>query len=95
MSMVDVTIKMPKDWVEQFWGWWLDGGGEQEFLEDVDKTECQDGCTWSDWDEKRRLLVYAQTQSDLKEGMRRKDGKWSCPRTRNLALLAGSKGRKS
>jgi hypothetical protein len=60
---------MPEDWFDHFWGWWLDGGGDQMFLEDVDKTECQEEVTWSDWDRERRLIVHAQNEADLKTGM--------------------------
>lgn len=63
---VDVTIRMPKDWFDRFWGWWLDGGGEQMFLEDVDLTECEEEITWSDWKKSKRLLVHAKTEFDLK-----------------------------
>jgi hypothetical protein len=68
-AMAAITIKMPKDWADHFWGWWLDGGGEQMFLEDVDKTECEGGYTWSDWDREQRLIVHAKDQAALRGAM--------------------------
>jgi len=68
-KMVDVTIRMPEDWFDHFWGWYLDGGGDQGFMMDLDTTECESECSWSDWDRKRRLLVHAMNESDLKAAM--------------------------
>lgn len=63
-KMVDVTIRIPEEWFDHFWGWYLDGGGDDGF------TEGLEGDLWSNWDEKRRLLVHAKTQADLKEAMK-------------------------
>ncbi len=33
MAIVNVTIRMPEEWVDAFWGWFLDGGGDIGFRE--------------------------------------------------------------
>ena len=67
---VDVIIRMPEDWFEHFWGWYLDGGGDQGFLQDIDKTDCQDNVTWSTWDEKKKLLIHSKNQVGLEAAKR-------------------------
>ncbi|KKK84229.1 hypothetical protein LCGC14_2785490 [marine sediment metagenome] len=67
MKHVDVTIRMPVDWVDHFWGWYLDGGGDQGFMEDLDLTGCQDDVSWSDWYRDKRLLIHSKSQADLDE----------------------------
>jgi hypothetical protein len=68
--MIDVTIRMPADWFDHFWGWWLDGGGDDGFKEGIDTADCEEGVTWSKWDRGRRLLVHAKDQATLKTAFR-------------------------
>lgn len=65
MKHVDVTIRMPEDWFDHFWGWYLDGGGDQMFLEGIDTTDCQENVTFADWDREKKLLIHSKSEAGL------------------------------
>ncbi len=68
---VDVTIRMPAKWVNRFWGWWLDGGGDDGFYESLELTDEQEEAYCSDWDREQLLLVHSDGQTPM-QGLMKK-----------------------
>lgn len=66
---VNVTIRIPEAWFDHFWSWWLDGSGGGQFMEGLDRSHCQEGSTWSDWDRTRKLLVHTTGSAACREAM--------------------------
>lgn len=59
---VDVTIRMPEKWFDAFWGWWLDGGGEDGFMDSIEVDEGIDQDQFNDWDRGRKLIVFSDQE---------------------------------
>lgn len=60
---VDVTIRMPKKWFNAFWCWWLDGGGEDGFIDSIEANEGIDLFEYdSRWDRGRELIVCSDNK---------------------------------
>jgi hypothetical protein len=61
VTLKDVTIRMPEQWVDDFWGWYLDGGGDQGFMESLsmhnENYDCEEH--YSDWDKEQLLLIHS------------------------------------
>ncbi len=62
---VDVTIRMPEAWVDVFWGWYLDGGGEYAFSEsrqfaaEEAGTHNGDAAVYKKYDKQQLLIVHS------------------------------------
>ena len=68
---VDVTIRMPKKWLEYFWGWYLDGGGEDDFARTIEnESEGKDGYLKTTCNQHKTMIVHSEGQRDT-AGQRR------------------------
>lgn len=71
-KLVDVTIRMPEEWVDAFWGWYLDGGGDDGFSETLSNRVVgyEPGEGYSDRHRKERLIIHSDRPITAKQKRR-------------------------
>jgi hypothetical protein len=57
---------MPEAWVDTFWGWYLDGGGDSGFSETLSDQvkNYKPGKDYQDWDRDQLLIVHSDGPLD-------------------------------
>ena len=60
--MVEIKILVPDEkWSDVFFGWYLDGGGESDFLFSLDDQEvAKEGTVDVDWDEAAKTITHTR-----------------------------------
>ena len=67
MAQCKVTIEMPEEWFDSFWGWFIDGGGEDEFMGTLDDQVpgWQKDGFFSNWLEDKKLITFGRNETDV------------------------------
>lgn len=66
-----IEMRFPNDkWARAFWGWYLDGGGEDGCMDALeDRCRVALGSTFSDWDFDEGVIAIAPSDKELKKLM--------------------------